>query len=208
MVRVLMKLTRLTCLLTLTAAVLAGAGCGWMPKVKVPFIGGTPTEEDPKVSFNLRQSLAYGHTLKLAVYHNLISPSRVFAGTVMVDQKGNIQFKSAGVVHIGGRSAYDAVKAIEAAFSREYGDSTVTVQLFSIEDIHLVAITGAVRSPGVIQWFDNMNADSALPYVGNRTNHGDARAVHVTRDGVRRFHAHSGGVELKAGDLVKFSSDI
>ncbi len=208
MVHALMKPNRLTYLFTLAAAVFAAAGCGWMPKVKVPFTGGTPAEKDPKVSFDVRQPLAYGHTLELAVYRNLLFPSRVFQGSVMVDQKGNIQFKSAGVVHAGGRSAYQAVKAIEAAFSREYGDSTVTVQLFSIEDVPLVAITGAVRSPGVIQWFDHMNADSALPYVGSRTSHGDARAVHVTRDGARRFYAHSGGVELKAGDIVKFSSDI
>ncbi|MCE9519773.1 MAG: polysaccharide biosynthesis/export family protein [Verrucomicrobia bacterium] len=203
-----MKQTRLVYILSLTAAVFAAAGCSWMPKVKVPFTSGTPVAEDPQVSFDVRRPLTSGHTLKIAVYRNLISPTKAFAGSVMVDQKGNLQFKNAGVVHVGGRSAYDAIKAIEAAFSREYGDSTVTVQLFSIEDVSLVTVTGAVRSPGVIQWFDNMNADSALPYVGDRIKQGDARAIHVTRDGVRRFYAHSGGVELKAGDLVKFSSDI
>lgn len=208
-----MKVTRLISVLTLAAAVLVATGCGGMPKIKVPkikvpFTGGTQAEEDHEVSFDVKRTLAHGHTLKLAVYRNLISPSRVFEGSVMVDQKGNIQFKKAGVVHVGGRSAYQAVKAIEAAFSREYGDSTVTAQLFSIEDVRLVMITGAVRSPGVIQWFDDMNANNALPYVGGRTGHGDARAVHVTRDGARRFHAHSGGVELEAGDLVKYSGDI
>lgn len=213
MVRAPMKLTRFTCLFTLAAALFVAVGCGSMPKIKVtkvklPFTGGAQAEEDPQVSFDVRRSLAHGHTLKLAVYRNLISPSRVFEGSVMVDQKGNIEFKKAGVVHVGGRSAYQAVKAIEAAFSREYGDSTITAQLFSIEDVRLVMITGAVRSPGIIRWFDDMNADNALPYVGGRTGHDDARAVHVTRDGARRFHAHSGGVELEAGDLVKFSGDI
>jgi hypothetical protein len=53
-----------------------------------------------------------------------------------------------------------------------------------------------------------MNADTALPYSGGRTSHGDVRAVYVTRDGVRRFHAQSGGGEIKAGDIIHFSRDI
>jgi len=208
MLRALMKTSRLFFFLTLAAAVFAATGCGWMPKIKVPFTRDSPSGEDPKVPFDVRRSLVYGDTLKLAVYRNFLSPSRYFSGTVMVDGKGMIHFKKVGDVRVGGRKAYDAVRAIEAAFSREYGDSTVTVQLFSVEDLPLVTVKGAVRSPGVIQWFDGMTADAALPYVGGRASHGDASAVHVTRDGVRHFHANSDGVDLEAGDLVNFSKDI
>ena len=208
MLRALMKQARLISSLALAVVVSVATGCGWMPKVKVPFTGGSSAAEDPKVPFDVKRPLAYGHTLKLSVYRNLLSRSRLFEGSVMVDQNGMVHFKNAGDVHAGGRTAFDAVKAIEAAFSRQYGDSTVSVQLFSIEDVPLVTITGAVRKPAVIQWFDNMSAEAALPYVGGRTSHGDAHAVHVTRDGVRHFHSQSGGVELKAGDVVNFSRDI
>jgi protein involved in polysaccharide export with SLBB domain len=208
-----MKQASPTHALALAVVVFAAAGCGWMPKVNMPkipmpFSGGTPAVDDPKVPFDVRRPLTHGHTLQLAVYRNFLSPSRVFDGSVVVDPKGLIHFPKAGDVRAGGRSAYDTVKAIEGAFSREYGDSTISVQLISIEDVRLVTITGAVRSPAVIQWFDNMTTDAALPYVGGRTSHGEARAVHVTRDGLRQFHAESTGVELKAGDVVNFSRDI
>lgn len=208
MLRALMKTSRLFFFLTLAATVFVAAGCGWMPKVKVPFTRDSPVEDDPKMPFDARRPLAHGDTLKLAVYRNFLSPSREFRGTVVVDAKGVIRFKNVGDVRVGGHKAYDAVRAIEAAFSREYGDSTVTVQLISIEDVPLVTVKGAVRSPGIIQWFDGMTADAALPYVGGRTGHGDASAVHVIRDGLRHFHASSGGVHLEAGDLVNFSRDI
>lgn len=208
MLGALMKTSRLFFPLALAAAMFVAAGCGWMPAIKVPFTRDSPAGEDPKAPFEVRRALVYGDTLKLAVYRNFLSPSRYFKGTVMVDGKGMIHFKRVGDVRVGGRKAYDAVRAIEAAFGREYGDSTVTVQLFSIEDLPLVTIKGAVRSPGVIQWFDGMTADAALPYVGGRTGQGDASAVHVTRDGVRLFHANSDGVKLEAGDLVTFSRDI
>jgi len=208
-----MKPARLIFSLTLAAVAVVTTGCGWMPQVKIPtvknpFARGAPAVEDPNVAFDVRRPLAPGHTLKLAVYRNLLSPSRIFEGSVVVDPKGNMHFKDAGDVRVGGHSAYQAVKSIEAAFSRQHGDTTICVQLYSIEGVPLVTITGAVRSPAVIQWFDNMNADSALPYVGGRTSHVDALAVHVTRDGVRHYHAQSAGVELKAGDLVNFSRDF
>ena len=208
MLRALMKTSRAFLFSIVAAAVFAATGCGWMPKVKMPFTRDSPAEGDPKAPFDVRRPLSHGDTLKLAVYRNFLSPSREFEGTVMVDRKGLIHFKKAGDVRVGGRKVYDAVKAIEAAFSREYGDSTITVQLFSVEDVPLVTVKGAVHSAGVIQWFGGMSADAALPYVGGRTGHGDACAVHVTRDGARRFHANSVGVPLEAGDLVNFSRDI
>ncbi len=209
MLRPLMNLSRTHHALALAAALAVIPSCDWMPKVKVPFVGDRPpAENDPKLSYDGRRPLGYGDTLKVAVYRNFLSPSRSFEGPVMVNRNGMIHFDKVGDVRVGGRSAYQAVKAIEAAFSREFGDKTISVQLYSVEDLKLVTLQGAVRSPGVIRWYDGITADMALSYAGGRTSRGEASAIHVTREGVRRFHAQSGGVSLEAGDTVDFSRDF
>ncbi|HEY2573256.1 MAG TPA: polysaccharide biosynthesis/export family protein [Verrucomicrobiaceae bacterium] len=206
-----MKPSRILHSLALTAAVVVIPACDWnlASKVKVPFVGErAPAEEDPKLSYDGRRALGYGDTLKVAVYRNFLSPARSYEGSVMVNRDGMIHFNKVVEVRVGGRNAYQAVKAIEAAFSREYGDKTISVQLYSIEDVKLVTIQGAVRSPGVIRWFDGMTADAALSNVGGRSSRGDASAIHVTREGLRHFHAQSGGVSLEAGDVLDFSGDL
>lgn len=179
-----------------------------MPEIKVPFVGGAPAVEDPVVPFAVNRPLAPGHTLKLAVYRNLLSRAREFDGSVVVDSRGLVRFKDAGEVRVGGRSPLEASRAIESAFRRLSSDSTITVQLISIEEVPLVTVTGAVRSPAVIQWFDHLTAESALPYVRGRTGGADAHAVHVTRSGARRFHATATAVALEPGDVVNFSRDL
>lgn len=195
------------------SVVLAGSGCGWMPKVRIPFMGsgsGSHTSRDPKLPFEVRQTLGFGQTLKLAVWLGQSSPSKIYAGSVMVNEKGMIHFKEAGDVRVGGLTALQAIKTIEASFHRlhNYSASVLHVQLTQIEEVPLVTVTGAVRSPSVIQWFDDITASSALPYVGGRKSQPDARAVYVTRNGVRRFHAGSEHVTLEPGDTVEFSSDL
>lgn len=191
--------------------ILACGGCGWMPKIKIPFTGGKPGKTaDPAVPFNVRQTLGHGQTLKLVVWRGQSSPDKIFAGHVMIDEKGMIHFKETGDIRIGGLTALQAVNTIEASFHRlhDYSASVIHVQLTQIEDVPLVTVTGAVRSPSVIQWFDDITANSALPYVGGRKPQTDARAVYVTRKGIRRFHASSENVPLEPGDTVEFSSDL
>ncbi len=208
-----MRVVRLIHFIFSISLVLACSGCGWMPKIKISFTGGgtgSHSSADPKQSFNVRQTLGYGQTLKLVVWLGQGSPSKIYAGNVMVNQQGMIHFKETGDVRVGGLAAMQAIKMIEASFHRlqNYSASVINVQLTQIEDVPLVAITGAVRSPAVIQWFDGINANSALPYVGGRKSHPDARAVYVTRKGVRRFHAGSENVALEPGDTVEYSSDL
>jgi protein involved in polysaccharide export with SLBB domain len=209
MLRPLMNPSRILHSLALAAALSVLPACDWMPKVKVPFVGEkAPAEDDPKLSYDGNRPLGYGDTLKVAVYRNFLSPARSFDGRLMVNRNGMIHFDKVGDVRVGGRTAYQAVKSIEAAFSREFGDKTISVQLYSVEDFKLVTLQGAVRSPGVMRWHDGITADMALSYAGGRTSRGEASAIHVTREGVRRFHAQSGGVPLEAGDMVDFSRDF
>ena len=184
-----------------------------MPKVKIPFIGGgtgSHSSPDPKLAFNVRQTLGYGQTLKLVVWSGQGSPSKIYSGKVMVNDQGMINFKEAGDIRVGGLTAFQAAKLIEASFHRlhQYSASVINVQLSEIEDVPLVTVTGAVRSPSVIQWFDDITANSAMQYAGGRKSLSEARAVYVTRKGVRRFHAGSENVSLEPGDTVEFSSDL
>lgn len=192
---------------------LAGSGCSWMPKVKIPFIGGgtdPQSSADPDLPFNVRQTLGYGQTLKLVVWLGQSSPSKIYGGKVMINEKGLIHFKEAGDVRVGGLTTLQAIKSIEASFHRlhQYSASVIHVQLTQVEDVPLVTVTGDVHAPAAIQWFDGITASSALPYVGGRKSHSDSRAVYVTRKGVRRFHAGAENVSLEPGDTVAFSSDF
>lgn len=184
-----------------------------MPQVKIPFMGGKTHSHkkiDPKVSFTPHQILGYGQTLKLAIWRGQSSPSKIYSGKEMIDEHGLIHFKEAGDIRVGGLSALQSMKLIEASFHRlhDYSASFITVELVEIEDVPLVTVTGAVQSPSVIQWFDGITADSALPYVGGRKSRPNVRAIYVTRKGVRRFHAGSENVILEPGDTVEFSSDL
>lgn len=208
-----MRVARFNLSIFSLSLLVACSSCGWMPKVKIPFTGGgsgSHSSGDPKLPFNIRQTLGYGQTLKLVVWCGQSSPSKIYSGNAMINEKGVIRFKEAGDVRVGGLTALQAVQMIEASFHRlhDYSGSVIHVQLTQIEDVPLVTITGAVRSPAVIQWFDDITADSALPYVGGRKSHPDARAIYVTRRGVRRFHSGSENVALEPGDTLNFSSDF
>ena len=128
----------------------------------------------------------------------------------MVNEQGIIHFKEVGDIRVGGLTPLQSIKLIEASFHRlhDYSASFITVQLIQIEDVPLVTVTGSVQSPSVIQWFDGMTANSALPYVAGRKSRSDARAIYVTRKGFRAFHAGSEEVSLEPGDMVDFSADL
>ncbi|MEI6537508.1 MAG: hypothetical protein WCN98_19345, partial [Verrucomicrobiaceae bacterium] len=83
-----MRVARNYFIIVFTSTVLACSGCGWMPKVKIPFTGhgaGTSPASDPKLSYTPNQTLAPGHTLKLSVWSGQSSPSKIYDGSVMIN---------------------------------------------------------------------------------------------------------------------------
>ena len=194
----------------LAVATVFSASCSWIPKVKVPFISSgesAPRVEDPAVPYDFRKPLNYGHTLEVSVYRGLNSPSRIFSGGVMVDEKGLVHFKDSGDVKVGGLNTVAALRVIDAHFHKRYVGQIIHVQLSRIETVELVTATGAVKNPTVVPWSQNLTASALLSYAGPRTK-SDARAIYVIRKGARVFHASPEGVKLEAGDVIDFSGDL
>jgi protein involved in polysaccharide export with SLBB domain len=183
-----------------------------MPDIKVPFVSddGTAPKNDPLISYSLRQPLATGHTLDITAYAGQRSPAKIFSGAVMVDEDGKADFGRFGKVKLAGLNATQAVVAMEGAFRRKRGESLISVHLKRIEDTPLLQVSGAVAHSGVIQFFDGATPVNVLPYAGGRDPKATGRAVYVTRDGVRKFHADfaSADVELQRGDIVTYSDEL
>jgi protein involved in polysaccharide export with SLBB domain len=204
-------LTPLFRVLALPAMMLALAGCS-LPKVSIPFVGGEKPApvDDISVPYTVTQTLGYGHTLELSVYAGMRSPSRIYRGTVVVDQQGVIDLGKYGTVKVGGLKADRAIKAINSAITKKVSQSIINVHLERIEDVPLVNIIGAVERPGVVQWFDDAEVVSLLPYVGGRTAGVKGTAVYITHEGIRHFRGSelSEDTSLKPGDIVELSSDL
>lgn len=183
-----------------------------MPDIKVPFVSddGTAPKNDPPVPYSLRQALAPGHTLDISAYAGQRSPAKVFSGAVMVDEDGKADLGRYGKVKLAGLNASQAVIAMEGAFRRKRSESLISVHLKRIEETPLLQISGAVAHPGVIQFFDGANPANILAYAGGRDPGASGRAVYVTREGVRRYHADFGSadVELERGDIVTYSDEL
>ncbi len=185
-----------------------------LPKVHIPFTGSSDSasSEDPHADYNVNSLLGYGHTLQLTAYHGLRSPNKFFSKTLMVDKNGRLDLGKAGKVQVGGLTALQAVRQLEGAFRRQQGESIITVHLKQIEDVPLVTILGAVRKPGLIQWFDGLDVVHTLPYVGGRDARSIGRAIYLTHNGARKFYANTSGEEdtliLEQGDIVEFSGDL
>ncbi len=188
-----------------------------MPKVsmpKIPFISGgdgpkdvPPPADDPLVPFDPRKPLTYGHTLKIEVYRGSFNPSKVFAGSVMVDHDGTVSFKRAGVVKLGGLTVTKAATALEDAFASKGNGTTVIVQIEKVENMSLVTVDGAVRSPGAVQWYEGQTLANVLPAVGGH-DASPGHAVYVVRHGNRHFHESADDTALEPGDIITFSSDL
>ncbi len=183
-----------------------------LPKVKVPFVGNDSTApaDDPVVAYALKQPLSHGHTLDLAVYAGQRSPSKVFVGLVMVGEDGKVDLGKYGQVKVGGLNASQAERQLEAAFRKKRGESLITVHLKSIEGLPVLAVRGAVKQPSVIQYFGGATPASVLPYAGGQEPGVTGRAVYVTRNGVRAFHADFANpdISLEPGDVVTFSEAL
>lgn len=183
-----------------------------LPKVKIPFVGDdrTAPSDDPVVSWSLRQPLSGGHTLHIAAYAGQRSPAKIFSGAIMVDGDGKVDLGGYGKVKLAGMDATQAVLALEAAFRKKRGESMINVQLENIEGRPLLQVQGAVKHPGVIQFFDGSDPRNILPYVGGHDAKLQGRALHVTRKGVRKFYAdyQTADVAFEEGDIVNFSDEL
>lgn len=183
-----------------------------LPKVKIPFVSKEPSvsANDFVVPYTPKQQLAHGHTLDIEVYAGQRSPSKVYTGEVMVGEDGKADLGKFGKVKLAGLTASQAVRELEAAFRRKRGESIITVQLKGIEGLPLLAVHGAVKQEAVIQYYDGASPANILPYVGGHTGSAQARAVYVTRRGVRAFHADylNADVALDPGDVVTYSDAL
>lgn len=168
--------------------------------------------EDPRVPFNARGTLGFGHTLRIHVYEGARSPNRIYNGVVMVDEKGVIDLGQAGSARIGGSNLPKAAEAIAATFRIGLGLSrSVTVHILSVEDTPVVSVRGDVIADEFIPAWEDMTLEQAVRVSGGRkmgsTNHG----VYLIREGVRRFFSsleQANEVEPDPGDIIELSPDI
>jgi protein involved in polysaccharide export with SLBB domain len=218
-------------LTTLAAVALGLTACAtvkrFTPDIPVPsftslkkiknIIPGMPSSDsasadDPKVPFNARGTLGYGHTLRLHVYEGARSPKRIYNGVVMVDEKGVVQLGQAGSARIGGATLPKAADTIAATFRVGlFLGRTVTVHILSVEDTPVVSIRGDVLSDEFIPAWDGMTLEQAVRVSGGRkigsTNHG----VYLIREGVRRYFSsieQANRIEPDPGDIIELSTDI
>lgn len=190
------------------------ASCGItskLPKVDVPFIGGSgASQHDPVVPYAIGDKLAPGHTLKLSIYAGYRSPSRLFSGDVVVDEKGEVNFGQYGKTKVGGLDATSAWLAINSQFNQKRGEKIITVHLESIEGLRVLGVIGAVQKPSVVQWYDGVNAGNILSYVGGLKVQG--QSIYIIHNGRRAYHsslsAAQAAGELAPGDIVHYSGDL
>ena len=183
-----------------------------MPNIKIPFVGDdrTAPSDDPMVPWSLRQPLSGGHTLQISAYAGQRSPAKIFSGAIMVDGEGKVDLGGYGKLKLAGMDATQAVLVLEAAFRKKRGESMINVQLENIEGRPLLQVQGAVKHPGVIQFFDDSDPRNILSYVGGHDARLQGRALHVTRKGVRKFYAdyQTADIRFEEGDIVTYSDEL
>ncbi|MDZ4288170.1 MAG: hypothetical protein U0984_09435 [Prosthecobacter sp.] len=170
------------------------------------------TEDDPKVAFNSRGILGYGHSLRLEVYEGARGAKRIYKGVVMIDSKGVVNLGDVGSARIGGGTLPQAVEAIAATF-RIGGRITrpITVHIVSVEDVPVVFITGDVIKDEFIPAWDNMTIEQAVRVAGGRKLGSTAHGVYLIREGNRRYFStieDADRQEPDPGDIITLSPDI
>ena len=134
----------------------------------------------------------------------------MFSGAIMVDGEGKVDLGGYGKLKLAGMDATQAVLVLEAAFRKKRGESMINVQLENIEGRPLLQVQGAVKHPGVIQFFDDSDPRNILSYVGGHDARLQGRALHVTRKGVRKFYAdyQTADIRFEEGDIVTYSDEL
>ncbi|HCN77731.1 MAG TPA: hypothetical protein DIT13_11130 [Verrucomicrobiales bacterium] len=172
----------------------------------------TASVEDPKVPFNSRQTLGYGHTLRLHVYEGSRSTKRIYNGVVMVDEKGVVAFPGVGSARVGGLELPKAAEAVATAFRVGLRISrAVTVHILSVEDLPLVAITGDVIKDEYIPAWEKMTVKQAVTVAGGRRLGSANRGVYLIREGHSRYFPSleaADRAEPEPGDIIHLSTDL
>lgn len=172
----------------------------------------TVSAEDPKVPFNSRQTLGYGHTLRLHVYEGSRSTKRIYNGVVMVDEKGILTLPGIGSARVGGLDLPKAAEAIATTFRVSLRISrAVTVHILSVEDLPLVAITGDVIKDEYIPAWDKMTVKQAVIVAGGRKLGSTNRGVYLIREGHSRYFPSleaADKTEPNPGDIIHLSTDL
>lgn len=170
-------------------------------------------EDDPKMPFNARGTLGYGHTLRVHVYEGSRSAKRIYNGVVMVDSTGTVNFgESIGSAKIGGASLPQAVEAIAATFRIGMRlHRPVTIHIVSVEDVPVVSVAGDVVKEEFIPAWEDMTLQQAVATAGGRKPNSTNRGVYVIREGNRRYYSSLEAAdrnEPEPGDIIYLSPDL
>jgi protein involved in polysaccharide export with SLBB domain len=214
----------LFCLSILAALAVTLTSCKTMSKVAavipkpdlgklIPGGDDTPAVDDPAIPFSSTAPLGYGHTIHFRAYEGTRVAKKLFDGKVMVDEKGVVQVGKIGSAKVGGQKLPEAVKALEGVFRVAGATSLpIQIQLFSVEEVDLMSVTGDVRTAAFFPTWGGMTFRDALVHVGGRNSGSAGRAVYLTRDGVKRFYNSIEALDYetspKAGDVLTLSADL
>ena len=169
-------------------------------------------EDDPKMPFNARGTLGYGHSLRIHVYEGARSQNRIYNEVVMVDSKGLLDFGRAGTTRVGGGTLPQAAEAIAATFRVGLQMARpVTVHIISVEDVPVVSVTGDVQKEEFIPAWEGMTIKQAVTVAGGRKLGSTAHGVYLIREGRKRYFTtldHADQDEPEPGDIILLSPDI
>ncbi len=180
----------------------------------IPGMPGTDkaAEDDPKMPFNARGTLGYGHTVRVHVYEGARSQKRIYNGVVMVDSKGILDFGRPGMARVGGSALPQAADIIASTFRFGLGIARpVTVHILSVEDVPVVSVTGDVVKDEFVPAWQNMTIKQAVMVAGGRRTGSTAQGVYVIREGAKRFYRSledADQAEPEPGDIITLSPDI
>ncbi len=170
--------------------------------------------DDPKMPFNARGTLGYGHTVRIRVHEGSRSPKRLYDDVRMVDTQGLLDLGGRyGQVRLGGLTLPQAVEALATTFRMGAQSSrTVSVQIVSVEDVPVVFVTGDVIKNEFIPAWDGMTMQQAVTVAGGRRLGSSARGVYLTREGVQRYYGSLEALnereEPEPGDIITLSPDL
>jgi hypothetical protein len=186
-------------------------------KKVVEVIPGMPksdkaAEDDPKMPFNARSTLGYGHTLRIHVFEGARNPKRVYNGVVMVDSQGMLDIDDVGQVRVGGNSLPQTAGAIESLFRvNKQITRPITVHIVSVEDVPVVSVTGDVIKDEFIPSWEGMTIAQAVRVAGGRKLGSSAHGVYLIRNGMKRYFTSLEAAdkdEPEPGDIITLSPDI
>ena len=169
--------------------------------------------DDPDVPFNSRNTLGFGHTLRVEVYEGARNPDRIYRDIVMVDKDGLLALGEAGSARVGGKLLPKAAEAIAAVF-RMAGRNTrpITIHIISVENTPVISINGDVREAEFLPVFKDMSVQQAVTVTGGRKPGSTSRGVYIAREGQRHFFTSLDVANDKwspqAGDIITLSPDI